>query len=163
MAKKRKYHPSGPPGMQPPLKKRNFQEVLQQAPASWKKLYGDRRLRQLNLPYDLNPGLEQDQETQSQIVKRAKDNEIEGTEYQGYCQTTDLYHPIEDFPRIVSDPSIKILGPDDLYQYSRNRKTRSRRTAKKKLFQERGIQRLMESFHVNQQKSNHYLIKENLA
>ena len=143
MAKKRRYHLSGPPGMQPPLKKRNFQEVLQQAPASWKKLYGDRRLRQLNLPYDLNPGLEQDQETQSQIVKRAKDNEIEGTEYQGYCQTTDLYHPIEDFPRIVSDPSIKILGPDDLYQYSRNRKTRSRRTAKKKLFQERGIQRLI--------------------
>ena len=143
MAKERKNHPSGPPTGQPPLKKRNIQEVLSKVPESWKQMYNERRFRQLNFSYDLKTGLEHDQATQALILKHAKDIEIQDTLYQGYVQTTDLYHPIEDFPVAVTNPFIRILGPDYLYQYSRDRKVRSRNTARRKDFHERETQRLI--------------------
>ena len=108
MSRKRKNPPG--PVEEPPFKKRSIIEALAEAPPEWRDLYEKRKLYREKLPYDLKPKFELDEKSQKAIIENAKNNEILGSHYRGYCQVSDLYNPIYRFPIIVCNPFIKIIG-----------------------------------------------------
>ena len=141
MDQKRKQ-PSDPSEPEPPTKKRNLDEILEEAPPEWKDMYEERKSNQQNLHYVLKPELVQDEFAQSVIIKHAKNNEILGTRYSGYVQVTDLYEPIWRYPIAVCNPFVKIIGSDDLYIDSPNAKIRRLNNKKKRGFLEKEPRRL---------------------
>ena len=59
-----------------------------------------------------------------------------------FCQTSHLFYPIEDYPQAVTNPFVKIIGPDELYGYCADTRKRSKYSEKRQRFHEREVHRL---------------------
>ena len=139
----RKRKQSGSPTNQPSLKRRNIEEVLSEAPQEWRLIHQERKARQEELQfYRLSPDSLNDKDLLNRILKYAKEKEISGTRYRGFCQTSQLFHLIEDFPLAVTNPFVKVIGPDELYGYCSDSQKRHKYSEKRYKFHEREIHRL---------------------